>query len=188
MRLCGLIKSLESFLLVGRGIFWWDFEIQVVIYNIRFLWNPTKLMLTPLKISAVSLVKHILNQNRRRQWEKSNENSNILNQRQKKTVRTKSNSWKFHQKRRECFLIGSDVLDKGCPLCGGKCHADCVDTITSKDTSTSFSPTSFSPNSFSQNTSSKKNKERHRGFLIKPLTTLKLFCGWSWKYVIKKTK
>ena len=116
------------------------------------------------------------------------ENSNILNQRQKKTVRTKSNSWKFHQKRRECFLIGSDVLDKGCPLCGGKGHADCVDTITSKDTSTSFSPTSFSPNSFSQNTSSKKNKERHRGFLIKPLTTLKLFCGWSWKYVIKKTK
>ena len=65
MRLCGL--GLESFLLVGGEIFWRDFEIQVVIYNIRFLWNPTKLMLTPLKISAVSLVKHILNQNRRRQ-------------------------------------------------------------------------------------------------------------------------
>ena len=45
------------------------------------------------------------------------ENSDILNQRQKKTVRTKSNSWKFHEKRRERFLIGSDVLDKGCPLC-----------------------------------------------------------------------
>ena len=66
----GLVKGLESCLLVGGEIFWRDFEIQVVIYNIWFLWNPTKLMLTPLKISAVSLVKHILNQNRRRQWEK----------------------------------------------------------------------------------------------------------------------
>ena len=33
MRLCGLVKGLESFLLVGGVIFWRDFEIQVIIYN-----------------------------------------------------------------------------------------------------------------------------------------------------------
>ena len=150
MRLCGLIKSLESFLLVGRGILWWDFEIQVVIYN------PIPMASHQINADSFQDISSVFGQ----AYPESKQKETVRKNQMKipiSWIRDRRKQWEQNQIPENSTrsvvnvsLSGATCSIRVVPsaLRGQESHTDCVDTITSKDTSTSFSP----------NTSSKKTK------------------------------